>query len=240
LTTVGGRRLVVFCGGDGVVYAFEALDEAVLGREGAAGAPPLSLRKVWWFDTDPAAPKEEVHRYHLNKQEGPSNVFGMPVCLNDRVYVAGGGDLWWGKNEAWLQCILVTGSGNVTQTHRVWSYPLERHVMATPAVADGLVYITDCGHFVHCVDATTGQRVWAHDAGGEMWASPLVADGKVYVGTRRGDFWVLAAGREKQVLSSFDSGSPISATAVAANGTLYVTTMNRLFAVANRTDAATQ
>ena len=55
---------------------------------------------------------------------------------------------------------------------------------------------------MHCVDARTGQPYWVHDAGGEIWASTLVADGKVYIGTRRGDFWVLAAGKEKRVLSS--------------------------------------
>ena len=64
-----------------------------------------------------------------------------------------------------------------------------------------------------------------------MWASPLVADGKVYIGTRSGDFWVLAAGREKRVLSSIELGSPISATATAANGVLYVSTMSRLYAL---------
>jgi hypothetical protein len=35
------------------------------------------------------------------------------------------------------------------------------------------------------------------------------------------------------VLSRIPLGSPISATAVAANGVLYVATMNRLYAIAN-------
>jgi len=86
---------------------------------------------------------------------------------------------------------------------------------------------------VHCVDAATGKPVWTHDAEGEVWASTFVADNKIYVGTRRGVFWVLAAGRNKEVLGRIPLGSPISATAVAANGVLYVATMNRLYAVAN-------
>jgi hypothetical protein len=65
-----------------------------------------------------------------------------------------------------------------------------------------------------------------------MWASTLVADGKVYIGTRRGDFWVLAAGAEKRVLSSIQLEDPVNSTVVAANGTLYVGTMTRLFAIA--------
>ena len=58
-----------------------------------------------------------------------------------------------------------------------------------------------------------------------------MADGKVYLGTRSGGFWVFAASKEKRILSSIEMGSPISATTTAANGVLYVATMNRLYAV---------
>ena len=58
-----------------------------------------------------------------------------------------------------------------------------------------------------------------------------MADGKVYLGTRSGTFYVFAASKDKQVLSTIELGHPISSTTTAANGTLYVTTMNRLYAV---------
>jgi outer membrane protein assembly factor BamB len=106
--------------------------------------------------------------------------------------------------------------------------------MASPAVHDGLIYTGDCGHVIHCIDAETGKAVWTHEAGGEVWATPMVADGKVYVGTRRGDFWILAAGRTKEVLARIDLGTPISSTATVASGTVYIATMNRLYAVASQ------
>jgi outer membrane protein assembly factor BamB len=226
---IDGRELIVFGGGDGVVYGFDALRQ----RDGPAeqSVEVQMLRKAWWFDCDPEAPKENVHQYNSNRQVSPSNIKGSPVFHEDRVYVTVGGDLWWGKREAWLQCIDATGSGDITHSGKIWSYPLVRHSMATPSVHEGLVYVTDCGGQIHCVDAATGQPVWTHDAEGELWASTLVADGKVYVGTRRGHFWVLAAGREKRVLSRTMLGSPISATAVAANSVVYVTTMDRLYAL---------
>ena len=65
-------------------------------------------------------------------------------------------------------------------------------------------------------------------AGREVELGP---DGKVYVGTRRGDFWILAASREKKVLSMVDFKKPISGTATAANGTLFVATMSDLYAL---------
>lgn len=221
---VSGKPLIFFCGGNGVVYAFEAVT--------AASTEVATLKKVWQFDCDPAAPKQNIHSYLGNRKESPATVYGLPVFHNHRLYIAGGGDLWWGKREAWLKCLDVTGTGDVTKTATRWTYPLERHTCATPAVADGLVYVTDVGHFIHCVDAETGQLVWKHDTGAEIWASPLVADGKVYVGTRKGDMVILAAGREKHVLSTTKLEGAITGTATAANGTVFIATLKRLYAIA--------
>src|SRR5262249_16383755 len=113
------------------------------------------------------------------------------------------------------------------------SYPLEKHVMSTAAVQDGLVYIADCGRRFHCVHAATAKPLWTHEVEGGVWASPYVADGKVYLGTRSGMFYVFAAGKEKKVVSELDVGEPISSTATAANGVLYVATMSELLAIQN-------
>lgn len=226
MATIAGRELILFAAGNGLIYAFEPLSV-----EGVPG-DVRTLRKVWQIDFDPEAPKTEVHRFTLNKREGPSNFYGAPVGLEGRVYQAGGGDLWWGKNAAWLKCFDVSGEGDLTSKSLRWTHPLGRHTFSTAAVQDGLVYVTDCSQTLHCVDAATGQPVWTHELQGETWASPLVADGKVFVGTRRGFYHVLAAGREKQVLAELALGQPVSATAVAANGVLYVATMNQLHALA--------
>jgi len=208
---------------NGVVYGFEPVAEAT---------PEVqTLRKIWWFDTDPTGPKSDVHRYTTNRTEGPNTVHGMPVVANGRVYVAEGGDIWWGKQQAWLFCIDPTRSGDVTGSAKIWQYALNRHVLATPAVADGLAFIADIGRKVHCVDAATGAPYWTYDVQGAMWASTLVADCKVYVATRRGEFAVLAASRERRVLFSTMLDGPVSGTPVAANGALFVATQKRLYAL---------
>ena len=230
LGVVAGRRLVFFCGGDGVVYAFDALD-----AEQAATASPDGLANklnlVWRFDCDPTAPKENVHEYIRNRRESPSNIKSMPVFHEGRLYVTVGGDIWWGKRQAWLKCIDAGGEGDITATNLVWSYPLGPHCCSTPAISQGLVYVADCGGQVHCVDAATGKACWVHQAGRDIWASTLVADGKVYIGTRRGDFWILAAGGEKRVIGSVRLDGPVHGTATAAGGVLYVASMERLYAI---------
>lgn len=230
LGRVDGRDLVFFAAGNGLIYAFEPLPAGFIPPAGG----PAALRKVWQFDFDPEAPKTDVHRYNQNRSVGPSNFYGMPVLLDGRIYVAGGGDWFWGKNAAWLKCFDAAGTGDLTATNLRWSAPVGRHTMSTPAVADGLAYVADSQRVLHCLDAATGAPVWTHELRGEAWASALVADGRVYVGSRRGDFWVFAHGRGKQVLHSVELGSPVSATAVAANGVLYVTTMTHLHALARQ------
>jgi outer membrane protein assembly factor BamB len=222
---VNGRDLIFFAGGNGIVYAFEPLEAAPPEGEVA------TLKKIWQFDPDPTGPKVEVHRFTTNRREGPSNIYGMPVFVGGQLYVAGGGDLWWGKNEAWLKCIDTDGTGDITKKAEIWTHPLERHTMSTPAVYKDMVFIADTARNIQCVDRKTGKTLWTHGTEGEIWASPYVADGKVYLGTRHGDFYVFAAKREKQLLSSIELGSPVSATAVAANGRIYVSTMTDLFAI---------
>ncbi len=249
---VNGRPLIFFCGGNGVVYGFETVADPSPGPRPPSPRPTgrrqgegevSSLKKVFQFDFDPAAPKTNVHKFNTNRREGPSNLYGMPVRYRNRLYVAGGGDIWWGKNEAWLKCIdvAVLASRNTTLSPSdgerdgvrglLWSYPLQKHVMSTPAIYNGLVFIADCGRTFHCVDAETGKPVWMHEIKGEVWASPYVADGKVYLGTRSGDLYVFAASQQKQLLAEAQLGDPISATTTAANGVLYVATMRHLYAV---------
>ncbi|HUT02138.1 MAG TPA: PQQ-binding-like beta-propeller repeat protein, partial [Phycisphaerae bacterium] len=228
LATVGTRTLVFFGGGTGVCYAFEALAE----RAAAAfDKRPGTLKTAWSFHCDPAGRKDKPHDFHNNRREGPSTIVAMPVFHKNRVYVSAGGDPWHGKQQAWLKCIDARGTGDVTRSGPVWSYPLEKHCISAPSVAGGLAYVGDLGGTIHCVDAETGKPHWTHKVRGEIWASTLLADGKVYVGTKRGDFWVLAAGRDKKVLHTARFGAGIAATATAANGVLYVATYGRLWAL---------
>ncbi len=225
LGEVHGRRLVFFCGGDGVVYAFEPVPQ------GAARDRVHTLQRVWRYDCDPTAPKENVHSYFVSRQGSPSNIMGAPVFYKDRIYVTGGGDFWWGKNSAWVQCIDAAGTGDITQTGRVWSQPLLQHACTTPAIVDDLVFVGDLGRRVHCFDAVTGQEYWSHSMRGGVWSSILAADGKVYAASQGRDLCIFEASREKKVLATIQFDSQISTTPTAANRTLYISTDTTLFAI---------
>lgn len=217
--TVNGQKLVFFAGGDGIMYAFEALSKTNNTDE------VKKLKKVWELDCDPDAPKENIHDYLKNREVSPSNFMGMPVFYKNRIYVTVGGDIWWGKQEAWLKCI------NAETGKEIWSSPLEKHSASTPAISKGLVYVTDCGKNLHCIDAETGESYWKHKLAKDSWSSALVADNKIYVGSRGSDFWILKESKELEVLSSAKLDSPIHSTPFVANGVLYISTMNKLYAI---------
>ena len=70
-----------------------------------------------------------------------------------------------------------------------------------------------------------------HDVFAAVWGSPFVADGRVYLGDEDGDVIVLAAGKEKKILSETNMGGAVLSTPVARDGILYVMSRRRLFAL---------
>ena len=84
------------------------------------GEPYYEQVQTIWREVDAACGlRDRTHLIpaatfgHYSKQVAvyPSDIFGMPVFDNNRIYVAGGGDIWWGKNEAWLKCFEARGAG---------------------------------------------------------------------------------------------------------------------------------
>jgi outer membrane protein assembly factor BamB len=223
--SVNGRTRIFFGGGNGILYGFEPIPQD------STPEKVQSLKQIFRFDPDPSAPKENVHLYNTNRREGPSNIYSLPMFDQNRIYFTAGGDLWWGKNEAWVKCIDATLEGEISTNGLRWSRPLNKHSISTPVVQGGLVFVADTGRMVHCLDASNGKTLWTHEAKGEFWSSPLVADGKVFIGSRRNDFLIFEALRTKNVLADIELDSPVSSTATAANGTLFVATMFQLYAI---------
>ena len=233
LGKVAGQKLVFFGGGDGRCYAFEALS--------SASEKPVKLKTIWSCDCIPPEYRsygglDAVSHYclgdkrcggTLNKNDGAfvgeSEIIGTPVFHQNRIYVAIGRDPEHGRGRGALHCLDATKTGDITKTGRVWTYQGLDRTLSTVSIANGLVYVCDVGGRLHCVDAETGECYWIHETNSAVWGSTLVADGKVYMPTPRGLF-VLAAGKEKKVLSQINLGATIFATPVVANGTLYVAT----------------
>ena len=227
LARVNGRELIVWGGGDGFCYAFDPLFEP--GKDGRPG----TLRQVWRFDCNPPQNTFKDGRklpYNKNGQ-GPSEIIATPVVANGRIYVAVGQDSRHGPGKGCLSCIDPAGEGDITEKGKVWQCAdVDRSFSSAAVTRDGLVFIADYTGILRCLDADTGKEYWSHDLKGRVFCSPLCADGKVYIGTEAGRLTVAAAAREKSILDEVRFNSPIYATPVAANGTLYIASQRRLYA----------
>ena len=120
----------------------------------------------------------------------------------------------------------------------IWHYDKIRRSISTPAIKDGVVYQADFSGFLHALDAKTGQVFWTHDLFAAIWGSPMLIDGKVYLGDEDGDVLIMQEGKTKKVIAEVNMGSSVYSTAVPANGTLYITNRNQLYALAPPAAAA--
>ncbi|MEP6669662.1 MAG: PQQ-binding-like beta-propeller repeat protein [Chthoniobacter sp.] len=236
---VNGKKLVFFGGGDGVCYAFEALQ--------SVPSAPVTFKKVWSYDCDPAEfrhPEGEDEfnyyigdkrkKYTTNKDDGlflgPSEIIASPVFHDGRVYCTIGQDPMHGRGKGLLHCIDASKTGDVTQSGCIWTYDGIERAISSVAIKDGLLYATDLAGHVHCLDEKTGKPYWVYDTHADTWSTPLVADGKVYINTKK-KLVVLSAGKEMKVLSEITLGSAAYETPVAANGTLFICSQSYIWAV---------
>ena len=107
---------------------------------------------------------------------------------------------------------------------------------STLAVRDNLVIAAESRGWVHCLDATTGKKYWTHDLRTNICSSPLIVDRKVYVASEDGDLFLFELAKRKHILADLDDlymEDVIRCSPVYANGTLYITTNTKLFAIRN-------
>jgi len=217
---VGGEEVVIFGAGDGFCYGFDT--ETVKDDMGYD-----VLKELWRYDCVP----EEYKEYEYPAYEGPSEIISTPVVYNNRIYVAIGQDPEHGDGVGHLVCIDPTKRGDITESGTVWSYKGIKRTISTPSIVDGLLFIADYSGVIHCLDADTGEVYWTHDTLSHIWGSTFVADGKLYIGNEDGFLLVMAADKEKEIISEIDMLAPFYSSPVVANNVLYLSTQTHLYAV---------
>lgn len=229
---VGGKTIILFGGGDGILYAFEPVT--------ATTDKPQKLKKLWQYDCCPADyrykdGKAVAYSFHARKSpDGPSEIISIPTVHNGRVYVAIGQSPNHGPGQGMLTCI------DVATGKKIWESAKVDRTTAQPAIDNGLLYISDYTGNLHCLDADTGEVYWQHEMEAGTWhASPIVTDGKIYISTKGKVLWVLNAGKEKQVLARSRLRSP-AITPLTHEGVLFLPTQKRLFALKNNRETLSE
>jgi outer membrane protein assembly factor BamB len=100
-----------------------------------------------------------------------------------------------------------------------------------------LAFAPDFSGYLHCFDAKTGKLYWTHDTEAAIWGSPMIAGGKVFQCNEDGDVRIYPLSKtldpEKDIIVH-NMGSATYCSPVYANGTLYIMTKEKLYAISDK------
>jgi outer membrane protein assembly factor BamB len=174
---------------------------------------------------DPGSGRELWRMGGLNPDRDPFyRIVASPVVAGEVVYVP--------SRVRPLLAVRAGGRGDVSGSHRLWSFDNGPDV-PTPATDGRHLYIVTDKGVMWCLDAPTGRVVYGPERlrPGTYSASPVLADGKVYATSEEGLTSVVKAGPAFAVLAenALDEYT-LSSPAVAA-GQVFIRTSKHLYCI---------
>ena len=134
---------------------------------------------------------KRIWTFRLSKRGLNSSV----VVDGDYAYVSHSEENLLTTKMGSIVCIDATKEGDITETGAVWrldGYPVG---YASPAIANGRLYVVSNGANLYSISVKTGKVHWEYSLGRVGKGSPTVtADGVIYVGEQNGIFHILRDG----------------------------------------------
>ncbi len=123
------------------------------------------------------------------------------------------------------------GGGDLTKTNIDWTCGKNVPSRSSPILVDDLLYFTNEGGMLSCIDAGSGDPVWQQRLGGSFWASPICADGRLYFFDDDGTTTVAEPGRTWKKLASNKLDDGCMATPAVAGKALFIRTKTHLYRI---------
>ena len=176
----------------------------------------------------PSTGKELWRAGGLNPgNSGNYRIIASPMILEDMIYVP--------SRRNPLQVFRAGGSGDITESHRLWQTP-DGPDVPTP-VSDGkYLYVLRDNGVMFCRDARTGEVLWGPERvrPGTYSASPVLADGKIYVTSEDGVVSVVAADSEFRLLAENELEGYTLASPAISEGQMFIRTEAYLYCIGQR------
>lgn len=127
------------------------------------------------------------------------------------------------------------GSGDITESSRLWEREDIGADCPTPVGRDGKVYLlTDRGK-IHCIDAATGKDIWNGEiprAAAKYYSSPILAGDLLYCAREDGMVATVRVSDDgMEVVSLNEMGERLAAVPVPLKGKLLVRGVDHLFCI---------
>jgi len=175
---------------------------------------------------EPATGRELWRCSGLNPLLYTSPVFG------DGIVVAAGG--FGGSTVA----VKPGGSGDVTETHRVWHKVRDKQRIGSGVITGGHFYVLNTPGTAQCIDLKTGKTVWEERLQGpsgrsESWSSMVLAGDRIYVLNQACDTFVIRANPTFEKLAVNALGDKMTnSSPVISNGEIFIRTHQHLWCIA--------
>ncbi len=168
---------------------------------------------------DPATGKEWWRFEGTTGDCGPS-----PIVHRDLV-IAGG------EYSYYMFAIRADGSGDVTETHKVWEAEEALPDTCSPLAFDRYVLWMSSGAVLACYDVEKGEMLWEHEfPENTFYASPAWADQKIYLFSREGPCFVgVVTDEEFKIEHTNDLGEKCVTSPAFQPGRIYIRGENHLF-----------
>ncbi|MFM7245127.1 MAG: PQQ-binding-like beta-propeller repeat protein [Planctomycetaceae bacterium] len=204
LATLGGQAALVFGSSDGSVWNFQ----------------PRTGKAVWNF---------KLSRRGLNVS---------PLVVGEDVFISQAEENLDNTSMGSVTRFRGTGTGDITATNAVWQKKGPMDGRSMPVVLGDRVYCVDDGAKVYAFDKETGDPVGkpVKLLGTIVRGSPLVADGKLYVCSTSG-WHVLEPTKDGLKFVNrmrLDEEDEVTASPIAWNGLVFLTTGARLYCLGEK------
>lgn len=177
---------------------------------------------------DPATGKELWRVNGLNPDNHPFyRIVASPVVSGDMVYAP--------TRVKPLLAIRAGGRGDITETHRAWSFQNGPDV-PTPVTDGKYFYVVDDRGVMWCLDAKTGEAIYGPQRikTGTYSSSPVLADGKLYITNEDGLTTVVRAGPTFEVLAENNLNDYCLSSPAISEGQIFIRTTQHLYCIGKR------
>jgi outer membrane protein assembly factor BamB len=183
---------------------------------------------------DPATGKELWRANGLNPQNNPNfRIVASPIAFDGIVYAP--------TRQRPLLAIKAGGRGDITSTHKVWSFDNGPDV-PTPVTDGKYFYVVTDNGVMFCLDAKTGEPIWGQQRikTGTYSSSPVLADGKIYLTNEEGFTTVVRSGPKFEVLAEnvLPTDEKVLSSPAISDGQIFIRTADSLYCIGTRVKTA--
>ncbi len=201
-----------------VVRRGDEVEIVVTGGDVVTGHDPVTGRELW-------------RATGLNPgNEGNYRIVASPVVAGEVVVAS--------TRVRPMLALRAFGRGDVTTSHRIWSFDNGPDV-PTPATDGTYLYVLTDRGLLYCLDLTTGKALYGPQRlrPAIYSSSPLLADGKLYVTSEEGLTSVVKAGPRFELLAENALDGYTLSSPLAAGGQLFIRTQQALYCIGGKATA---